>query len=106
MSVLLSTTGLVSSITIDDLGGRTYAHPSSNVELAGTVDSEYTYSEVRESYDLGVALDAGYISMTNNGIVVGDSDALRKVQPEPNTDTGSSGVTFADVWAINTINNC
>jgi hypothetical protein len=62
---------------------------------------------VRESYDLGVALDAGYISMTNNGVLVGDSDALRKVQPEPNTDTGGGGgVSLSDVWAITTINNC
>jgi hypothetical protein len=81
MSVVLTTTGLIATVTIDDLGGRDYVHPIT-VEMAGADVSEYTYEEVRESFDLGVALDNGYISITNDGEVVGDSDALKLVQPK------------------------
>ena len=96
MSVVLQTTGLVASVTINDLGGRVYAHPIT-VDLAGTIDSEYTYEEVRESFDLGVALDNGYISLTNDGLVVGDSDSLKLVQPKQTaTNSGNiiGGVTY------------
>ncbi len=81
MSVVLTTTGLIATVTIDDLGGREYVHPLT-VDMAGDSTSEYTYEEVRESFDLGVALDNGYISITNDGEVVGDSDALKLVQPK------------------------
>jgi hypothetical protein len=88
MSVVLTTTGLIATVTIDDLGGRDYVHPIT-VEMAGADVSEYTYEEVRESFDLGVALDNGYISITNDGEVVGDSDALKLVQPKVTSGNAS-----------------
>lgn len=97
MSVLLTT---VSTVTINDLGGRTFTHPLINYDLT----SEYTYSEIRTSDDLGTELDAGNITITNNGIAVLNSTALKKVQPEPDTATG--GTDLATIWAITTINNC
>jgi hypothetical protein len=96
MSVVLQTTGLVASVTLDDLGGRTYVHPIT-VDLAGAISSEYTYEEVRESFDLGVALDAGYVSIINDGIVVGNSSALKQIQPkQTSTNSGDivGGVTY------------
>lgn len=103
MSVVLTTTGVLGTVTIDDLGGRDYVHPIT-VDLAGTNNSEYTYDEVRESFDLGNALDSGYISITNSGNIIGNSSDLKNVQPQP-APTGS-GLTFADVWAANTLMNC
>jgi hypothetical protein len=103
VSVLLTTTGTVGSVTINDFGGRVFTHPVVNEILS----DEFTYSEIRESVDLGVALNAGQITITNNGDTVLNSNELKLVQPEPNTDTGGGGgTTLADVWAITTITNC
>ena len=98
MAVLLTT---VSTVTINDLGGRTFTHPLTSYDLT----DEYTYQEIRGSADLGAELDAGNITLTNNGQSVSDSSDLKKVQPEPDTNTGG-GSSFADIWAINTLINC
>ncbi len=100
MAIELTT---ISTVIITDLGERTFTHPLVDYDL--TSDREFTYSEVRSSNDLGVELDAGNVTIKNNGITIANSSALKKVQPEPNTDTGG-GLTFADVWAANTLMNC
>ena len=97
MGVLLTT---VSTVTITDLGGRTFTHPLVNYDLT----SEYSYDEVRNSDDLGSELDGGNVTITNNGLSVANSAALKKVQPQP--DTGGGGSNFADIWAANTLINC
>ena len=99
MAVLLTT---VSTVTINDLGGRTYTHPLINYDLT----SEYTYQELRGSADLGAELDAGNVTITNNGVTVTNSADLKKLQPEPDPSGGGGGLTFADVWAVNTLINC
>ena len=97
MGVLLTT---VSTVTINDLGARTFTHPLVNYDLT----TEYEYSEIRLSTNLGTELDGGSITLTNNGKSVADSAALKKIQPEPNTDTGGGGgSSLADIWAITTI---
>ena len=75
--VLLTT---VQTVTINDLGGRTFTHPLVDYDL--TDGGEYNYEEIRASSDLGLALDNGFVSITNDGEVVGDSDALKLVQPK------------------------
>ena len=78
MSILISTTGTVNSVTIGDLGGRVFLHPeTNNYELS----EEYTYDEISGSTDLGVALNAGYIKLTNNvGVDIANSLELANVQ--------------------------
>ena len=98
MAVLLTT---VQTVTINDLGGRTYVHPTTSFDLT----EEYTYQELRGSADLGAELDAGNVTIVNNGVNVTTSSDLKKLQPEPDPNAGG-GLTFADVWAVNTLINC
>jgi len=82
MSVLLSTTGTLNPVTIGDFGGREFLHPDTNDYI---LSDEYSYAEIRDSSDLGVALNAGYITLVNNGDVIINSNDLKELQPEPNT---------------------
>lgn len=86
MSILLNTTGVVSSVTINDLGGVLFTHPVSSYNLT----NEWSYEELQGSDDLGSALDAGYISITNAGFTVATSVELKLVQPQPNTDVAET----------------
>lgn len=58
MSFLITTTGTLTPMTIDDLGARTFIHPTVSYDL----EQEYTIEEIRESVDLGVLLDAGHVT--------------------------------------------
>lgn len=92
MAVLLTT---VQTVTINDLGGRIFVHPLTNYDL--TSDGEYTYEELRSSDDLGASLDAGDISILNDGEAINDSNALKLVQPkQTSTNSGDiiGGVTY------------
>ena len=95
MGVLLTTTGLIGSVTINDFGGRVFTHPTINEEIS----EEYEYSEIRESVGLGAALDAGYISLTNNGDIVGNSTTLNSVLPV--SFTGGAGTLGTKFHLIN-----
>ena len=44
MSFLITTTGTASTITFDDLGGRTISHPTVDLDF----DLEFTSEELRE----------------------------------------------------------
>lgn len=68
------------------MGGRSFVHPLVDCDLT----SEYTYQEIRESEDLGAELDAGNITITNDGEAVLDSTSLKLVQPTTGDGTGSS----------------
>jgi hypothetical protein len=102
MSILLNTTGVVSSVTINDLGGVLFTHPVSSYNLT----NEWSYEEIQESGDLGNALDAGYVSITNAGITVATSSELKLVQPQPDINSSNDPVLYGTVWAIQTLNNC
>lgn len=100
MSVLLSTTGTLGTVTISDLGNRTFSHPTTNYVLS----DEYLYDEIRDSEDLGAALDSGYISITNDGQIVGNSSALRSVQPvQPTGGTTGGGTAVAGFTNVITV---
>lgn len=60
--VLLSTTGATSPVVINDLGARTFTHPTTNLDLT----AEYTIEEIRESLDLQAAVAAGDITLVDD----------------------------------------
>lgn len=59
MQILLSTTGTLSNVTINDFGGRVYTHPTTNYNIL----EEYTIELVRDSSDLQLAITNGYITL-------------------------------------------
>ena len=79
MSIYMSTTGLVGSVTFNDLGGRTFTHPIVDEEIS----LEFTYSEIRKSNSIGTALDNGYITIYNDDVQINNSNELNDVQPWP-----------------------
>jgi len=64
MAFLITTTGTLGTIIFNDLGKRTFTHPTTNYDL----EQEYSSDELRNSTDLGNALDLGYITAKFNGI--------------------------------------
>ena len=85
MSVLLSTSGTLGTVTIGDLGGRSFVHPVTDLDIS----EQYTFEELRGSEDLGAALDSGYISIVNDGQIVGNSSGLKTVEPTVGENTGT-----------------
>ena len=92
-SVLLTTTGTQTPVTIDDLGGVQFVHPTSNLDLVAP-NGEFTYEEVLNSTDtitvtasLQAAVNAGYITLTD-------------ASGNPITDLGST--TLAEATATET----
>lgn len=57
--VLLSTTGTLSPVVIEDFGERTFVHPTVGLNLI----PEFTIDELSSSDDLQAALTAGYITL-------------------------------------------
>ena len=58
MAFYISTTGTLSPVVIDDLGERSFDHPTVYLDL----ELEYTYDEIVASNDLQAAIDNGYIT--------------------------------------------
>ena len=63
MALLLSTTGTLDPVVINDLGARTFSHPTVNLNL----ELEYPLWQLVGSYDLSSALASGYITLTFDG---------------------------------------
>jgi len=61
-NVLLSTTGLISPVVIDDFGEKKFAHPTVDYVLL----PEFLLEEVNASIDLQAALDAGYVTLKDD----------------------------------------
>ena len=59
--LLLSTTGTASPVIIDDLGGRSFTHPVTNLDLL----LEYSHSTIMGSTDLNTKVAAGEITLTD-----------------------------------------
>lgn len=95
MAILLTT---ISSITINDLGGRSFVHPVVDYDLT----DEFSYDEVRNSFNLGLELDAGNVTLVNDGINVNDSNELKFVQPKV-TSTSSGNIIGGVVYAESSI---
>lgn len=75
MSFLITTTGTLTPMTIDDLGARTFTHPTVSYDL----EQEYTIEEIRESVDLGVLLDAGHVTAVYGLSVITTSAQLASI---------------------------
>lgn len=59
MDIFISTTGLISTVILDDLGGRELIHPVTNLEFT----LEYSLEEIRDSASLDDALLSNYLTM-------------------------------------------
>jgi hypothetical protein len=98
MGILLTTTGTVSSITIDELGGRVFTHPVVDYDLT----EEFDYDELRTADSLGAALDAGEATLKYGSGQNIDSTELPIIEPRKDLTAGEVGggaasmvVTFA-----------
>ena len=98
MSILLTTTGTSSPIVINDFGAMEFVHPVVNYDLT----DEFTYQEIRESSDLGLALNAGYLSLNNDGETITTSAGLANLQPVRKV-TGAGEMQFEDIWLNNIV---
>lgn len=63
--IKISTTGTQSPVTIDDLGGRQFTHPTVDFDLA----TEYSYADIVESADLQALIDAGHVTVKDQNSV-------------------------------------
>jgi len=66
MSILLTTTGTQSTVTLDDLNGIELTHPVTNYDLL----ADFEWQKVYDSDDLISAIGSGYITVTANGVEV------------------------------------
>ena len=72
MSIFITTTGLTSSIILNDLGERIFEHPTTNLEIT----EEFSYSELQNSADFNNSLDLGHITASFYGNLVEKSDDI------------------------------
>jgi hypothetical protein len=61
MAFYITTTGTLGTVPFDDLGERTFTHPTTNFNL----ESEYSIFELLKSADLQNAIDLGYITVSD-----------------------------------------
>jgi len=64
--LLLSTTGTQDPVVIEDLGGRSFSHPTTDFDLL----AEFLPNEVMNSDDLQSALDSGYVTLKCNNVSI------------------------------------
>lgn len=62
----ISTTGSSSPVIINDLGARSFTHPTANYDLT----AEYTLEELRDSLDLRTSIDSGDLTADFDGIAI------------------------------------
>jgi hypothetical protein len=100
--VLLTT---VQTVTINDLGGRTFTHPL----IAYDLTSEYSYQEIRNSSDLGIELDAGNVSIISDTVPVLTSAELAQVEPQNDLKYGTPNFppdfNYQNVQVVQTLAN-
>lgn len=81
MSFLITTTGTVQTVIFNDLGARTFEHPTTDYDL----QSEYSIFEITRSDDVANALTTGAITATYNGGSVTDTDLVKIGTGDMNT---------------------
>jgi hypothetical protein len=62
MNIFLTTTGLTSSIVLNDLGVRTFNHPVSSLDIS----QEFDIISIINSVDLQLAIDTGYLYLLDS----------------------------------------
>lgn len=60
--IFISTTGTLNPVNLEDLGGRSFSHPTTDYEIT----SEYTIEELRYSHSLTSAVTGGTMTMKND----------------------------------------
>jgi len=80
MSFIFTTTGVEDTVVFNDLGGRSFSHPTTSFDLSNEFDSE----EIAASLDIQTALD-------NNWITVVDSNG----EPISNVLSATSAIPLA-----------
>jgi hypothetical protein len=63
---LISTTGASSPVILDDLGARSFTHPTASYDLT----SEYSLEELRGSADLRAAIDGADLTADFDGVAI------------------------------------
>jgi len=106
MAILITTTGTQSTITFDDLGGRTISHPTSNLDLT----LEFDIDDIRKSNSIQSELNAGTItaswegrSITDLSILQADKELFSTTQSGlvPTSTGGTNNFLRADgSWAV------
>lgn len=100
MSFLVTTTGTVGSVTLNDLNGQVIAHPTVDLDLELT----FTAQEISESADLQAALNAGQLTasdgvnpITNvNAAIAASHNHLANQVIYDNTASGFSSIDLQD----------
>ena len=68
MAYLITTTGTQDPVVFDDLGARSFAHPTVDYDL----ELEFSPVEISSSASVSAAITAGYITVTDgNGVPIG-----------------------------------
>lgn len=91
MALLLSTTGVQDPVVLNDLGQRTFSHPTTNLNL----ELEYPLWELLASSDLFSALSSGWITLTFDGASVSTSQFTELARGNMQTftyDTDGNGI--------------
>ena len=99
MALLLTTTGTQTPVTIDDLNGRSFTHPTTDFDLL----TEFSLQEVADSTDLISAISAGYITVTStyDKVVTSSADLLMP----PAIDLGTVADNNTGTFNPSTMNN-
>lgn len=93
--LFLSTTGTLGTVVFNDLGARTFTHPTTSYQIS---PDEYRIEELRDSQDVLDALDAGYITLsTETGAILTTSIDLLQL--------GSGNMTLVEKTTAPTIND-
>lgn len=102
----LSTTGTQSPVVLEDLGGRSFTHPTTDFNLL----NEYGTDKLAKSDDLQGAIDSGYITLRDeNNVLLNSVEFLNilhnfvAADPTANDDA-DDGYSIGSRW-INTTNN-
>ena len=62
----ISTTGTASPVILNDLGARSFTHPTANYDLT----AEYTLEELRDSLDLRTAIQSAELTADFDGVAI------------------------------------
>jgi len=97
----VTTTGTQTPVVIGDLGGRTFTHPTTNLDLL----LEYTIEDIISAHELFDAADDGYLNLTDefgHDLKIGDFKVAvlidGKITPEYLPEAILSGLNFRGIW--------
>jgi hypothetical protein len=99
ISVYLTTTGTPATVTIDDLGGVTFNHPTSNL-LLNNSDQDltlFTLDEILESKDFATAFSGGQFTLAQDAAGTQAITALTDLQAVAKANLDNDAVGLGNV---------